>query len=119
MEGLGSQRHVWAVLAGSCSSTEVRTAVLFNGSWNRFNPVLTNGVHLGDPAGSLQDAVALPEVAPPHVLVGDLDDVPHGEPALLPVRQADALVHAWGDGGGRRRRRTEGRSEVFFDSCEI
>lgn len=50
-------------------------------------------VRLRDPARSLQDSVALPEVAPPHVLVGDLNDVSHGEPALLSIRQADALVH--------------------------
>lgn len=60
--------------------------------------LLINGVHLGDPARSLQHPVALPEVPPPHVLVGDLDDVSHGEPTLLSIRQADALVHALGRG---------------------
>lgn len=47
--------------------------------------LLINGVHLGDPARSLQHPVALPEVPPPHVLVGDFDDVSHGEPALLSI----------------------------------
>lgn len=49
------------------------------------NSILINRVHLGDPARSLQDSVAFPEIPPPHVLVGDLDDVSHGEPALLSV----------------------------------
>lgn len=49
------------------------------------NLILSNRVDLGDPAGSLQDSVAFPEIPPPHVLVGDLDDVSHGEPALLSV----------------------------------
>lgn len=62
--------------------------------------LLINGVHLGDPARSLQHPVALPEVPPPHMLIGDLDDVSHGEPALLSIRQADALVHTLGRGGG-------------------
>lgn len=55
--------------------------------------ILIYRVQLRDSARSLQDSVALPEVAPPHVLIGDLDDVSHGEPALLSIRQADALVH--------------------------
>lgn len=70
--------------------------------------LLINGVHLGDPARSLQHPVALPEVPPPHVLVGDLYDVSHGEPALLSIRQADTLVHALVEGGGAK-----GRSEVL------
>lgn len=74
--------------------------------------LLINGVHLGDPARSLQHPVALPEVPPPHVLVGDFDDVSHREPALLSIRQADALVHALGEGGQREDLRS-------YWSCKI
>lgn len=66
-----------------------------------------NRVRLADPARSLQDSVAFPEIPPPHVLVGDLDDVSHGEPAVLSVWQADAFIHAWG-----KRGRTEGKEEA-------
>lgn len=52
----------------------------------------------GDLAGGLDDAIALLQVAPPHVLVGDFDDVADGEPALLAVGQADALVPTCGSG---------------------
>ncbi len=57
------------------------------------------------------------------MLVGDLYDVTHGEPALLTVGQADAFVTAWEreeeeeeeeeqerEGGGRRT--NKGRLEV-------
>lgn len=46
-----------------------------------------NGADLavGNRACSLYDPVALSEVSPPHVLVGDLYDVSYGEPALLTV----------------------------------
>lgn len=57
------------------------------------------GAGLGDHACGLHDSVALPQVSPPHVLVGDLQDVPDGEPALLTIRQADAHVKAWRGGG--------------------
>lgn len=52
------------------------------------------GLAGGDHACSLNDSVALSEVSPPHVLVGDLYDVSYGEPALLTVRQADAFITA-------------------------
>ena len=64
------------------------------------------GLAAGDHAGGLHHSVALAEVSPPHMLVGDLDDVSDGEPALLTVRQADAFIQAcergekgWGGGG--------------------
>lgn len=40
---------------------------------------------VGYHARSLHHPVALAEVPPPHVLVGDLYDVHRGEPALLTV----------------------------------
>lgn len=54
------------------------------------------GVSLGagDHGRRLHDPVALPEVSPPHMLVGDLHDVGCGEPAPLTVRQAYAFVTA-------------------------
>lgn len=52
------------------------------------------GLAVGDQARSLHDSVALSEVSPPHVLVGDLYDVSYREPALLTVGQADAFIKA-------------------------
>lgn len=46
----------------------------------------------GHQSRRVHDPVALPEVSPPHVLVGDLDDVPRRKPALLTVGQAAAFV---------------------------
>lgn len=64
--------------------------------------VLLNGAGLvGDYPGGLDHPIALAEVSPPHVLVCDLDDVGDGEPALLPVAQALALVPACKQKTGR------------------
>lgn len=60
-----------------------------------YRPFNSVGLAAGDHAGSVHDSVALSEVSPPHVLVGDLYDVSRGEPALLTVRQADTFIQAW------------------------
>ncbi|KAG7243419.1 hypothetical protein INR49_011876 [Caranx melampygus] len=44
---------------------------------------------------SRNESVQVEHVSPPHVLVGDLDDVDYGEPALLSVRQAAPLIPTW------------------------
>lgn len=49
---------------------------------------------VGNFACSLHDSVALSEVSPPHMLVGDLDDICCREPALLTVREAAAFIPA-------------------------
>lgn len=46
---------------------------------------LSDGVVLEDQAGGPHHSVALPQVPPPHMLVGDLDDVADREPALLAI----------------------------------
>lgn len=76
------------------------------------------GLAVGDHARRLHDSVALSEVSPPHVLVGDLYDVSYGEPALLTVGQADAFVTAWEKEEERRkgwggRRTNKGRFGGF------
>lgn len=47
--------------------------------------ILMSELAVGYHARSLHHPVALAEVPPPHVLVGDLYDVHRGEPALLTV----------------------------------
>lgn len=75
---------------------------------------LINGVGLGDHACSLHDAVALSKVSPPHMLVCDLYDVYHREPALLTIGQAAAFVKAWED---KKERREEDKHGKFGGFC--
>lgn len=74
-----------------------------------------NGAGLGDYARSLHDSVALSEVSPPHMLVGDLYDVSHGEPALLTVWQADAFIKTWENEKKREERRGVGGEQTRED----
>ncbi len=91
--------------------------------WFSVNMLLA-GDGLGDHARSLHHSVALSEVSPPHVLIGDLDDVSHGEPALLTVWQADAFIAAWegrgrrGGSGRRGGRRTREDWRFLYRSCK-
>lgn len=81
-----------SIRGNKCSGLDFFLAVL----------VLLNGAGLvGDYPGGLDHPIALAEVSPPHVLVCDLDDVGDGEPALLPVAQALALVPACKQKTGR------------------
>lgn len=78
----------WHVISVQSSLLKCLTFILFVKllNVNILDPsILINGAGLGDHARSLHDSVALSEVSPPHMLVGDLYDVSHGEPALLTV----------------------------------
>lgn len=81
------------------------------------------GLGVGHPGRRLHDPVTLPQVSPPHMLVGDLYDVTCREPAFLTVGKADAFIEPWEkEGNGKERKEVgeenkRGKIGGFFLLC--